>query len=253
MVVYEDKSCSMVMGRNIANLYGIKTDILVTVCIVHIFQFRSKSKIKWVDLGSGNGTFFIELTNKIINTKEGIVKIEGTLVDVIDFKRKMPEGFQFTKMGILDYLHEKDNHDIASLFEVTEPFDKNHANQILNAAKSLADICIVSTPKGFLKQDGETHSEFMDNPFQWHKCGFSPEDLHQLGYCTVILKKYHIKPKGNKMTYDCIVGFYGLNENEVSMLKRWLILFCVKYYLNPFNLYRIFCRYAAAYYRAYLS
>ncbi|MHB9011060.1 MAG: hypothetical protein ACYC49_02405 [Ignavibacteriaceae bacterium] len=58
-----------------------------------------------------------------------------------------------------------------------EHLHKKEALELLNNFDNWFNEQIIFTQNGFLKQDRETHLEYDNNPYQWHKCGFTIEEF----------------------------------------------------------------------------
>lgn len=68
--------------------------------------------------------------------------------------------------------------DCVMALDLVEHLEKEEALALLNRMENIAKIAvIVQTPNGFFPQ-----GEHSGNAYQWHKCGFSPEELKEMGY-----------------------------------------------------------------------
>jgi SAM-dependent methyltransferase len=71
--------------------------------------------------------------------------------------------------------------DAVLMLEVLEHFTREEGRLLLDKCSSWArKKVIISTPNGYLWQDG-----YDNNPFQEHKCGWSVEDLRRLGFSLI--------------------------------------------------------------------
>jgi hypothetical protein len=210
----------------IVNVYGVQSEKVVR------WFLQSHPNIGvWVDLGCGNGEYL-----EAINFKPRV----GVGVDVARPKN-LPPNFRFEKNEINRWLDINQGRffDLISMFDVVEHFPKEEALKLIDRAKHLAENLIISTPSGFLRQDAKTHPEEKDNPWQWHKCGFEPEEFEELGFLVFVLKNYHYKPPGNDKTFDKLVCFWSTNPSSYSSLARSVRIKTLIYILWPLHFYRM--------------
>jgi hypothetical protein len=184
-------------------------------------KFKNK-KFQWIDLGTGSGEFLSRIQ---------VIPQHGLAVDIFSpTSPNFPPNFEFIKEDCLIFL-EKFNAkvDLLTMFELIEHFDKEKALKLVTGAMRIADLVIISTPEGFLRQDSTTHPEHRDNPFQWHKSGFKRENFVDLGLKTIVLRDYHILPVGNERNFNCLVGM-NLGVNQWRSLKLQLKLRVASYF-----------------------
>lgn len=211
------------------NIYGVPQNLFLRKIFKIIFP---KGIGSWVDLGCGEGNLL-----KDIN----IIPREGLGVDVLDSKfTYLPCNFLYRRMSIFDFVRDsitkKSKFDLITAFDVVEHIEKNKSLKLLGDLKKIADVVIISTPNGFLKQDADTHPEFKDNPYQWHRCGFTVPDFLNLGFDTFLLKNYHFREFG---VFDVIIAIYIRNDhNLLKVAKRKMVVFSLAYNLHPLHLFR---------------
>jgi hypothetical protein len=205
--------------------YGIPAPLLTRWIMQEIFPDGVR---KWVDLGIGNGEYIRDI---------GFLPKEGLGVDVGEPKI-VPPHFSIENKNIQDWLteHREDKVPLLTMFDVIEHFEKGEAIALINKAESISDALIVATPSGFLRQDAETHPEDRDNPWNWHRSGFSPEDLESLGFVTMVLKNAHLKPAGNDRSFDKLIAFKTklVSPRAISNLRRKAFM----YNLKPLHFFR---------------
>jgi len=153
-----------------------------------------KNLDKWVDLGCGNGNYLQSLK---ITFKQGIA------VDTAEKIPNLPNNFIYENCFVDEWLKKNKiaNFDLISMFDLVEHFPKEEALVLINKAKNLTNNLLITTPLGFLKQDAATHPEFANNPYLWHRSGFSPEDFERNGFLVFALRNYHYKPIGNNKSF----------------------------------------------------
>ena len=206
--------------------YGLPLDSVLTKWILSFLLNREGSIQTWVDLGSGNG----EVLRRI-----GTPPLKGLTVDI--YEPLLPvRGFSFFS-GTIGEFFENPNFvnyvNLSSMFDVIEHFEKEAALRLLSMLEARFSTQIISTPCGFLKQDGETSPELADKPFMWHRCGFIAEEFEHRGYMVFVLKRYHQKPSGHTQNFDAMLAFknrsfserdYDTLAQDVQMrYKRWLL------------------------------
>jgi len=220
----------------ITNVFGVPSHLIVR------WILESGGKVgSWVDLGCGKGEYLRSI---------GITANMGIGVDAAQVVYHLPQYFSYIQKDIRKWLNDSkgEKYDLISMFDVVEHFPKEEFLGLIDKAKNLADRIVIATPSGFLRQDGETHPEEKDNPFQWHKCGFSPREFEELGFLVFTLKKYHRKATGNNgKSFDKIIAFRNLEmERKIGRAKETYYLQLVKkiktrsiaYNLNPLNFLR---------------
>lgn len=238
-------------------VFGIQTAKLVPACLAALFQMRGWQSPRWADLGTGDATFFSIILRELA-TLYAVFLPNGICADAAEDVPVPPAGFQYIKRSLSEFVGDGEEtigkFQIISLFEVIEHLEKDAAREVLRRCIGTGRTCLISTPSGFLKQDGETHPETLGSkPYQWHRCGFTESELHALGFSTIVFKHYHIRPQGTNRNFDCIVGFSGLSSDEASSLRRCVASYRLRYFLNPLTALRVLRSVAGAYYRGYLK
>jgi hypothetical protein len=158
-------------------------------------KIKFENITSWVDLGTGNGKVVTGLKwNNNAKEKIAIEKypqpINGwsfvdELDDVLDTKRDL-----FTSFDCIEHITREDGIDLI--------------NKIDNKFK----YKLFFTPRGFLKQDEETHPELMKiNPWQKHLSGWDVEDFEKFGYKVIVLDSFHKRPAGHKKDFDAIIAY----------------------------------------------
>jgi hypothetical protein len=211
----------------IVNVYGIPSELVVRWILERVSSLNI-----WVDLGSGSGDYLRSINFK---PKEGIG------VDLVSSPSRLPPEFIFEKREINEWLGKnRKKMDLISMFDVVEHFPKKEALTLIGRVKNSAANVIISTPHGFMRQDGETHPEERNNPYQWHKCGFAAEEFEKLGFLVFILKKYHYCPPGNDKTFDKLVCFWSVEQPaSYTSLANSIKIKNLVYLLNPLHFYRL--------------
>jgi hypothetical protein len=150
----------------------------------------------WVDLGTGNGNVVIDLKwNKSAAEKYAIDKYPQSfghnwkfvdeLSDVIDVKK-----------------------DLFTSFDCIEHMTKEDGNKLIDDVDAAFKYKVFFTPKGFLKQDEETHPLLMkENPWQKHLSGWTVKDFEDKGYKVIVLENFHQRPKGHNRNFDAILAY----------------------------------------------
>lgn len=179
---------------------------------------RSAKGLHWVDLGTGGGEFLSGVV-RCLSALTRSKLVEPQAIDVAASGTNVTPPFRFVAGDIREFLKQDASYDCLSLFEVVEHFEKNEAIELIRKAQSKCSNLLISTPRGFLKQDGETHAEHANNPFQWHRCGFEIGELHALGFHVIVLENYHIAPPGHRRCFDSLVAYAGPAEEWQEIEK----------------------------------
>jgi SAM-dependent methyltransferase len=210
------------------NTFGLPLELIIKIIIDEVFDTKIST---WVDLGCGDGRFISKLK---------IVPKEGVGIDIVDRNFSCP-NFRFEKRNVLEWVNDYKGEplDLVTMFELIEHLEKDDSISLIKKVQKFANNIIISTPHGFLKQDAETNENLKDNPYQWHRCGFSVEELESLGFFVVILKNVHIRDFG---IFDALCAYWGKYDYQV--LKRKIAYKNIIYNLNPLNLYRTIRQFA---------
>ncbi len=243
-------------GYRLAVVFGVQTATLVPACLGRVLDARGLHSPRWADLGTGDGAFLKLILERMTESCSHIRPF-GVCVDGNDCDSLPPPAFcyknELLSRFVVDSLGASERFDVVSLFEVIEHFDKDVALDLLRSCASQPSrICVISTPNGFLRQDAETHPVTLaSKPLQWHRCGFSESELHELGYSTILIKYYHIRPQGNERSFDCILAFSGLTRTESAALEQYVRWYVVRLLLNPQYTLRVLRSYLVAVWRAF--
>ena len=204
------------------NTFGLSLELIIKIVIKKVFNSKLNT---WVDLGCGDGHFISSL--KIIPKK-------GLGIDAVD-SNFLPSNFRFEKRNVLEWVNDYKGGplDLVTMFELVEHLEKDDSISLIKKVQKFTTNIIISTPRGFLKQDAETNENLKENPYQWHRCGFSVEELESLGFFVVILKNIHIRNFG---IFDALFAYWG--KYDYKVLKRKIAYENIIYNLNPLNLYR---------------
>ena len=98
--------------------------------------------------------------------------------------------------------------DVISMLDVLEHFEKEDGLRMLNLIESISRHVVLFVPRGFMKQDLETHPVICkENPFQVHRSGWEAEEFLERGYSVAIEKGFHQKPQGLNRPFDAIVAW----------------------------------------------
>lgn len=209
------------------NIYGVPPNVLVKWILKAAFPGKVDS---WVDVACGNGKFTSEI---------GVVPEMGIGVDVSADVPILPQNFIFEREKIFDWLlKDKDRKfSVASSFEFIEHLEKSESLAIIENLKKIAGLVVLSTPSGFLEQNAETDHLLDGNPWLWHRCGFSPEELEKLGFTVFVLKNVHYRPVGNDRSFDKLIAFWseGLDAERIA---RKIRMNSIRYNFSPTHLYR---------------
>jgi len=210
------------------NIYGVPANVLVRWILRFTF---SKENVLWVDAACGNGNFTREI---------GFIPEKGIGVDIVEITPALPQNFIFSKKTISDWIGENTGRkfDVISSFEFVEHVEKKDANCFITNVKKMARLVIFSTPSGFLKQDAETDKSLENNPWLWHRCGFSPDEFEKLGFVVFILKNAHHRPKGNEKSFDKLIVYWGENKTSMRSVAWKVTIMSFLYNLIPIHLYR---------------
>lgn len=133
------------------------------------------SKLKVLDIGSGKISIFQK-----INISHKFKKL--TMLDIILNKSKKIHNIEKIKSTIdkMDNYFNSGEFDVVSAFDVVEHLDKKKSLELIKKMKKITSkMIILITPNGFLFQPPAP-----DNPYQEHKCGYSHEELNNLGFNT---------------------------------------------------------------------
>lgn len=212
----------------IHTIYGVPTNLLIKWLLGDEFKGRIEN---WTDLGCGNGWFLSQI---------GIVPREGFAVDVREEPPQLPRGFRFIKSEVNAWLAHSPKVEVMSLFGLVEHLKKKDALGLIDKAEKAARSVLISTPSGFLKQDKENEPELGENHWQYHKSGFSPRELADLGYAVFVFKYYHLRPNLAPHSFDELFAYKreGYLESDYKNLAKKLIRRSWIYNLNPLHLYR---------------
>jgi hypothetical protein len=139
---------------------------------------------RWVDLGCGES----QATAAMDPLEPRIRRISVDVVRPIS----PPEGF--VQSSIPDYLaqHELGPDCLVSLLDVIEHFPKPDGLALLDTLERRAGAVVLFTPIGFYPQDAETHPDFRDKPYQWHRSGWMTGELVDRGYAVVSFPQLHM-------------------------------------------------------------
>jgi hypothetical protein len=192
----------------------------------------SKGIIDWADLGCGSGEFLSLI---------GVVPERGFAVDVVR-PIFLHQNFIFQEKDVNLWLRETSNNkfDLISMFELVEHFVKKEALDLISSVEGKSRAVLISTPSGFLKQDAQTHQEYTNNPWQWHKSGFSTEEFVKMGFFVFVLKNYHLWPVGNNKSFDALLCYKkeGHQEKDYFKLRNYILRKNIFYNSNPLRFYR---------------
>lgn len=158
-------------------------------------EFNFYPVYRWVDFGTGNGIVVNNLKwNEIASEKIAIDKIN----------QNIKNGWQF--YGEIDVILNI-KRDLFTSFDCIEHFSKNDGIDFIKKIDEWFKFKLFFTPRGFLKQDEETHPELIKiNPWQIHLSGWDVDDFNDLGYETIILPKFHYPPSLGKY-FDAIIAY----------------------------------------------
>lgn len=149
----------------------------------------------WVDLGTGNG-------NVVVNLKWNKSAKEKIAID------KHPQLFSHNWKFVDNLDNIKEKKDLFTSFDCIEHMTKENGFDLLKKIDKQFKYKIFFTPKGFLKQDEETHPELIKiNPWQKHLSGWTSKDFKNMGYKVIILKNFHQKPVGYNRNFDAILAY----------------------------------------------
>lgn len=211
------------------NICGVPLNIVIR----WILNCEFKNAIgNWADLGCGDAKFLSSIQ---------IIPNQGAAVDI---KRppKLPPNFVFSGAEINRWLNDNTNRrfDLITMFEVVEHFKKEQAIDLICKSAWLSNALLISTPSGFLRQNAETHPEYSDNLWQWHRCGFEAEEFTKMGFFVFVLKNYHLKPVGNSHSFDAILCYKkaGYSVKDYKFLSRKIKIKFLIYNFNPLHFYR---------------
>lgn len=211
----------------IVNIYGVPSQNIVRWIVKKMGKIST-----WIDLGCGNGEYLssIEITPK-----------KGIAVDISQKIPLLPQNFIFKNQNTVEWLKENNNqkYTLLTMFDLIEHFPKHKAINFIDSAGRLTDFLLITTPSGFLRQDSETHPEFANNHYLWHRSGFSPKDFESKGFLVFVLKNYHYKPTGNDRSFDKLVCFWARNQLQYSLLSRLIRIKNIIYLLWPLHFYRM--------------
>ena len=194
--------------------------------------FNGKALENWADLGCGPGNY---------TSAVGIKAKSGVGVDMRESAPELPEFFKFERKPIEDWLQSKneDEFDLVSSFDVVEHFPKEDALVLMKEMRRVGREVLISTPGGFLVQDAETHPEHKDNPWQWHRSGFEPEDFERLGFLVFVLRNHHYKPKGNDRSFDKLLCLWAGGGSHYAALAHFVRRRNALYLMRPLHFFRM--------------
>jgi hypothetical protein len=157
----------------------------------------------WIDLGCGES----QATAAMGPLPRRIRRVSVDVVRPIS----PPDGF--VQSSIPDYLaqHELGPNCLASLLDVIEHFSKPDALALLDTLERRAGAVVLFTPIGFYPQNAETHPDFMDKPYQWHRSGWMTEELVNRGYAVVAFPQLHMR----------FGGFAAVRVKQWSAFEYW--------------------------------
>jgi len=185
----------------------------------------------WVDLGCGDGSFISSLN---IPIKKGVG------VDVIRNAFCLPKNFKYKKENVFSWVKENSNRNnrfqVLSMFELVEHLEKDKAWELIDVSQKVAPLVILSTPKGFLKQDIETNPEHKNNPYQWHRSGFKPDELEKEDFLVLILRNVHTRKFG---VFDAMIAIKDIeSKNNYTSLINFIRKKSFLYNLHPLHFFR---------------
>jgi SAM-dependent methyltransferase len=126
-----------------------------------------------LDLGCGRG---------LNSPLQGMALTQAVGVDIfqpyLEECRQKNIHSDYIQADIREIEFEDGSFDAVLMLEVLEHFSKEEGRRLLDRCSRWArKKVIISTPNGYLWQDG-----FDNNPFQEHKSGWSVEELRRLGF-----------------------------------------------------------------------
>lgn len=93
-------------------------------------------------------------------------------------KRNIHEEYVCGDALEIDKLFESKSIDCVIALDLVEHLEKEKAIELMRKMENIAKIAmIVQTPNGFFPQ-----GEYSGNIYQQHKCGFSSEELREMGF-----------------------------------------------------------------------
>ncbi len=184
----------------------------------------------WADLCCGNGHFVKSI---------GVIPREGIGVDVSEnVPQFLQDRFTFHSCTIQSWLADNTKKfDLISLFGCVEHLEKEESKSLIKLSSATTDAMLIVTPNGFLQQDAESDPDLKDNPWQWHRCGFSPEEFDKDGWFVLVFRNYHLRPGMMPYSYDELCAFKKSTTNY-GRLARLLQRKAFAYNMHPLHLFR---------------
>jgi len=178
--------------------------------LVRVFA-RSAGVEDWTDLGSGDGT-------TVSMCIAGLNLRSRNAVLLCSDPPKTLAAWTIHNSDVKDWVHKLSGEagDCVSMFDVLEHFEKPQGKAILDKLEAAFRAVVVFTPRGFLKQDAETHPQLRDDPLMWHRSGFTEQEFADRGYLVFVWPMFHFPP--NQRPHGALLALKLRDVSDTSSM-----------------------------------
>ncbi len=196
------------LWRRIEYLLSITCiDVLIRE-IRHIEKQKSIKKIRILDIGAGSARYWVTVAEKLPTIEIHLTCMDAKRIDTnpigtSNLLIQRVEGLVPT--DLTDF--EMNSYDLVTAFDLIEHLTKEDGYMLLYEIDRISSkSSVIFTPNGFVWQPPS-----VNNPFNAHICGWTPNELARLGWSQV---RGHLGPK-------IFVGAYGIRK---KWLKSWVMM-----------------------------
>lgn len=195
-------------------------DSQFSVLLKEIQKLTETGSINILDIGSGSGSYWrlTPIWNELLKTNSKL-----TLMDATAVSEKWPNGEQVQIQRVIGIAPAElkffgdDSFDLVVAFDLIEHMEKSTGYQLLYEIDRITrKSSLVFTPNGFVWQPPS-----INNPFNAHVSGWTPRELHQMGWVEI---RGHVGPKN-------LIGPYGIPKwqpnGRVRLKLRSLLMHLV--------------------------
>jgi glycosyltransferase involved in cell wall biosynthesis len=171
----------------------------------------------WLDIGSGNGLVAANLKWNY-NTELKIA------IDPFQADNTYHDNTWIWAKNLVEALEIANGCvDLITCFDVIEHFTKEEGSLFLKQILKTASGVLIFTPKGFLKQDYETHPD-LPNEGMIHKSGWDESDFKKFDMKVDVLSEFHKRPQGHCKPWDALMAW-----SEKKTVKQKILMLTTEY------------------------